>query len=107
MDPGILAIVSMVSAAIFEVIKRKVAEDGLTEDEKAKLRVGVVATGAVVSLASWGTGLLDVNSAGHLGLAIIGAMSARDAMKGAKGVAAQKGIGSLSSSERPPEPPPP
>lgn len=105
MDPGVLAIVSMVSAAIFEIIKRKVAEDGLTEDEKAKLRVGVVVTGAVVAVVSWGTGLLGSSEAGHLGLAIIGAMSARDAMKGAKGVAAQKGIGSLSSPERPPEPP--
>ena len=100
-----LTIISLVSAALFELIKRKVAADGLTEDDKAKLRVGVVLTGAVTALSAWGFGLLGSDEAGHLGLAIIGAMSARDAMKGVRGVAAQKGIGSLPSSGRPPEPP--
>lgn len=105
MGPEIIALVSIVSAAVFELVKRKVAEDGLTEDEKAKLRFGVAITGSVVALVSWGTGMLGGEQAGHLGLAIVGAMSARDAVKGAKGVAAQKGRGSSSSFDRPPEPP--
>lgn len=105
MDVEVLGLVSVVSASIFELIKRKVAADGLTEDEKAKLRVGVVVTGAFVAVVSWGTGLLGSNEAGQVGLAIIGAMSARDAAKGVRGVAAQKGIGSASSADRPPEPP--
>lgn len=101
-----LAIISMVAAAVFEAIKRRVAEDGLTEREKIGLRMMITATGAVAALSSWGVGLLDADGAAQLGLAIIGAMSARDAAKGVGGAArmvAQKGRSS--SESRPPEPP--